>query len=289
MSRLVLLSCLCLLPTAAARAADPFDLCTNPILVKAPRGDGVREVQALTTADLLDHDRVLPGIAGAMLVVHTNDNRWSKLLVQAARQKVSPEKSLPMLLIDRFTTYKEGEEQAVQATGRNVALFAGFRLNLDLGHLVPEELPADLRAVPDGDNLKLEAVGKARLFQLTKPLPAAAPARSAPFVMGDKFETRYFNGVFRLHDDGRRSGKLVLKVDDRGEVTGALYSDKDGARYEVRGRVAAPPHLVEFTVTFPRSEQVYRGYLFTGDGQALAGTSRFGERETGFYAERLPE
>jgi hypothetical protein len=299
--RLVAVPVLLLLLPAAARPEtrpDPFDLYTNPVLVKAPQAEGVREVPRLGTSELLDHDRVLPGVSGTLLVVRTNDNRWSKLLVQVAWQKVSPERSLPMLVVERFVTYKEGEEQAVQASGRNVALFAGFRLNLDLGHLVPEELPADLRVVAEKssgkpwDGVRLESVGKARMFLVTRPLPGkpkAAPAKAEPFVMGDKFEAKYVTGTYRLRDDGRRSGKLVLKVDERGEVTGALYSDKDGARYELRGRVAGGTHLVEFTVQFPRSEQVYRGYLFTGDGKALAGTSRFGERETGFYAERLAE
>ena len=46
---------------------------------------------------------------------------------------------------------------------------------------------------------------------------------------------------------------------------------------------------MRFTVTFPRSEQVFQGMLFTGDGKALAGTSRIADREAAFYAVRIEE
>jgi hypothetical protein len=50
-----------------------------------------------------------------------------------------------------------------------------------------------------------------------------------------------------------------------------------------------PPHSVEFTVQFPRSEQTFKGWLFTGDARAITGSSRLGEREAGFYAVRVEE
>ena len=108
-------------------------------------------------------------------------------------------------------------------------------------------------------------------------------------VMGEKFDPKYFAGNFRLFDDGRRSGKLTLKVDDEGGVTGSYYSDKDGQKYDVQGKIGTPHHSIEFRVKFPRSEQVFKGMLFTGDGKAIAGTSRLVEREAGFYAVRGEE
>jgi hypothetical protein len=272
-----------------ARAADPFDLYTNPVLARAPGAKGVEEVEKLTPEQITDNDRVLPGLAGALVVVKTNDNRWGKLLVQAARQKVDADTSLPMLLVHRFVTFKEGQEQAVQASAQNVCLFPGFRLNLDLGQVVPEQLGGDLRLVVDGETVYAEPLGKARLFLVTRPLPEAAPKKGEKLVVGEKFEPRYFNGTYRLHDDGRRSGKLTLEVKENGDVTGAYYSDKDGEKYAVRGQVGKAPHSVEFTVQFPRTEQFFRGWLFTGDARALAGTSRIGDREAGFYAVRVEE
>ena len=191
-----------------------------------------------------------------------------------------------MLLIERYVTYKEGEEQQVFASGKNLALYPGFRLSLDLGQVVPEDLGGDLQFVVDGDKISARPVGKAKLYVLTKAVPGAEPKKGAKLVVGAMFDPRYFTGTFKLYDDGRRSGKLVLKVEDDNSVSGFYYSDRDGARYDVFGRVGKPAHSIQFTVKFPRTEQLFQGMLFTGDGRAMAGTSRMQEREAGFYAVR---
>jgi hypothetical protein len=80
-----------------------------------------------------------------------------------------------------------------------------------------------------------------------------------------------------------------LKVDESGDVAGSFYSDKDGAKYEVRGRIGTPAHSIQFTVKLPRTEQAFTGWLFTGDGKAITGSSRMVEREAGFYAVRIEE
>src|SRR5262245_8225622 len=283
--RTPLVSCAFLL-LAAPAFADPFDSYVNPVLTKVPTAKGVKELKQLTPDDITDNDRVLPRTSAAFIVVRTNDGRYSKLLVQSARQKLDGEKRIPILYIERFVTYREGEERTVQTSGEKLSLFPGFRLSLDLGQVVPEELGGDLRFVADGGKVYAEPLGKARLYLLTKPLPEAAPKKGGKFVMGEAFEPRYFNGTFKLYDDGRRSGTLKLKVGDGGEVTGDYYSDKDGTKYEVKGRVGSPAYAITFTVVFPRSEEVFQGWMFTGDGRALAGSARLEGRETGFYAVR---
>jgi hypothetical protein len=266
--------------------ADAFDLYTNRVLTKLMDGKNVKQVKKLTRKDLLNHDRVLPGITYAFIVVKTNAGRNAKLLVQSAHQKIDAERSLPILVIHRYVCYKEGTERTIQARGQDVSLFGGFRFSLDLGQVVPKALGGDLRLVVDGDKTHLEPVGKAKLYLVTRALPNLTP-KKGKFVMGPKFEARYFNGTFKLHDDGRRSGKLTLKVDKDGKVTGAYYSDKDGSRYEVKGKVGTPRHSIEFTIKFPRVEQRFKGMLFTGNGKAMAGTSRMDARESAFYALRL--
>jgi hypothetical protein len=280
---------LALVTVSGILRADPFDLYDNKVLGKAPDAAGVRAVKELTPSVMSDHDRVLPGITGSLLVVRTNDGRWSKLLVQPARQKIADGKSVPILLVDRFVTYKEGTDEAVQASGRNLYLFAGFRLNLDVGQVVPEEAGGDLRLVADGNKVHVEALGKAKLYLLTRPLPDAQPKKTNKLVVGGKFLPEYFNGTYRLYDDGRRSGRLTLKVEEGGDVTGEYVSDRDGEKYEVRGRIGQQPHGVQFTVKFPRVEQQFQGWLFTGDGTVLTGSSRMLEREAGFYAVRLED
>jgi hypothetical protein len=126
------------------------------------------------------------------------------------------------------------------------------------------------------------------MYVITKHLPEANPVKPAKLVIGAQFETRYFNGSYKLFDDGRRSGTLNLKVADSGEVSGWYYSDKDGQKYEVSGKVSnSPQHRIDFLVTYPRSTQTFVGYLFTGDGRAITGTSRLQNHETGFYAVRI--
>jgi hypothetical protein len=269
--------------------ADAFDDYTNPLLVKAAESDAVKEMKQVTPDDLLNNDRVLKGVDGAMLIVKTNGGRNAKLLVHPAAQKTDATHSVPTLLIDRYVTYKEGEERTLLATGKNLALFPGFRLSLDMGQVVPEALGGDLRFVVDGDKSYVEPAGKAKLYLLTKALPEATPKKTEKVVIGEKFEPRYFNGKYKLFDDGRRSGELVLKVDDDGSVSGAYYSDKDGQKYDLRGKVGTPDYSIQFTVQFPRAEQTFQGWLFTGDGKHMAGSSRMNEREAGFYATRIEE
>jgi hypothetical protein len=275
--------------TYSARAADLFDYYTNPVLSRLVETKDVQEIKQLTPSLIAENDRVLPRTASAFLVVKTNGGRYAKLLVQVARQKVDADRSIPMLLIDRYVTYKEGEERTVQAGGKNLFLFPGFRLNLDLGQVVPEELGGDVRFVVEGDKTYTQPIGKARLYLVTKALPDVVPKKGPKLVVGETFEPRYFNGTYKLYDDGRRSGSLTLKVEEDGSVSGSYYSDKDGAKYEVRGRVGTPKHSIQFTVRFPRSEQIFQGWLFTGDGQVLTGTSRLLEREAGFYARRVED
>jgi hypothetical protein len=44
--------------------ADAFDRYTNPVLLKAPAADGVKEIKQLTVSLLADNDGVIPGITG---------------------------------------------------------------------------------------------------------------------------------------------------------------------------------------------------------------------------------
>lgn len=287
--RLTALAVLALLISTPLTRADSFDNYINPILAKAPEAKGVQEIKQLTPALIADHDQVLSDVSAAFLVVKTNESRWSKLLVQSARRKIDADNSVPILLIDRYVTYKEGDEQKVQAIGKNVNLFNGFRLNLDFGQVVPADFSADLRFVAEGDKMFLEPVGKAKMYLLTEPMPEAAPKKTGKLVVGESFEIRYFSGSYKLYDDGRRSGVLKLEVDDEGGVTGGLYSDKDGSKYEVVGKIGKEKHNITFMVKLPRTEQYFVGWMFTGDGKAITGTSELQSRKTGFYAVRIEE
>src|SRR5262249_27767921 len=126
-------------------------------------------------------------------------------------------------------------------------------------------------------------------YLVTGPLKLPAAPKPARPEVGATFEVRFFNGTYKLHEDGRRTGTLTLEVTDAGDVTGSFVSDKDGEKYEGRGRVGSPRHAVSFTIKYPRVEQTFTGLMFTGDAGALAGTARMLERETAFYAVRVGE
>lgn len=272
---------------ATALRADSFDNYTNPILAKVPASKGTQSIKKLTPDAMVEHSRALPGMTAAFVVIKTNEGRLAKLLVQPAKQKISAEESAPILLIERYVTFREGEEKTVHAKGENVRLFDGFRFNLDMGQVVPEKAGGDIRIGIENGEMFVEPVGKAEMFLVTKHLPEANPKKSPRPTIGEKFEPRFFNGTYKLHDDGRRSGTLKLTVTDDGIVSGYYYSGKDGQKYEVAGKVENPPYTIKFRVTFPRTIQDYSGFMFTGDGSAIAGTSRLQDRETGFYAVRL--
>jgi hypothetical protein len=276
--------------------ADVFDNYINTLLEKVPDAVEAKQIKQLTPELILEHNKIVPDGTAAMIVVQTNEGRMAKLLVQAARKRLNDENKtlVSILLIERFATYKPGTERAVQVSGGNTFLFDGFQFSLDLGQVVPSTLTPDLRFVAeekeDKANVYLEPLGRAKMWILTKPLPEAAPKKTGgKFVIGEVFEPKYFNGKFKLYDDGRRSGVLELAVDEDGDVTGHYFSDKDGERYKVTGKVLMPKHSIQFTVKFPRTEQSFRGWLFTGTGLALTGWSKIQDREAGFYATRVEE
>lgn len=286
--RLLAAALLILLPTIAR--ADAFDNYTNPILAKIPDAKDAEKIARLTPAMMVEHGRTLPGIAGAFIVVKTNDDRYAKLLVMPGEQKIGPNKYVPIVILHRYVTFREGEERVVHASGQGVHLFEDFRFNLDIGQVVPKDVGADLRVGMDRDGVFLEPIGKAEMFLLKKHLPEANPAKPKKLEVGAKFETRYFNGAYKLYDDGRRSGKLEIKIADNGDVSGFYYSDKDGKKYDVDGKIAnTQQNRIDFRIQYPRTIQEFSGYLFTGDGRAIAGSSTLENLTAGFYAVRLEE
>jgi len=269
---------------------DGFDRLTNADLEKLIKSPDVQEHTELASAHLGPTGPRVGGMSGLLLVVKTRDGNLAKMELQLGFQKIGVIRA-PMLLIDRFVTFKAGSDQTIIAQGTKLQLFGGVRLNLDLGQVIPSSLPGDLEmvgAIPGdaaGPTLKLHAIDSTKLFHVNKLPPQ--PDKPKKFVMGEQFEPRYFTGTYKLFDDGRRSGSLTLEADEAaGTVCGSFYSDKDGRKYEVTGKLGQVRHQVNFMISFPQSKQQYQGFMFTGDGQAIAGTCKYQDRETGFYAIR---
>ena len=168
MSRLKLCTAALMFVLPPSARADSFDNYFNPLLSKIAETKSAEKVTQLTPDAMIDHSRVLPGITGTFVVVKTNEGRWARLLVQPARHKIDAEKSVPIALIERFVTYREGEERTVLAKGENIRLFHDFRFSLDIGQVVPASLGSDVRFVAEGDKVRLEPVGKAEMYLVTK-------------------------------------------------------------------------------------------------------------------------
>src|SRR5262245_54706309 len=85
--------------------ADSFDNYRNAILAKIPAAKGTQAVKKLTPDLMVEHARALPGMTAAFVLVKTNEGRLAKLLVQPAKQKISGDESVPILLIERYVTF----------------------------------------------------------------------------------------------------------------------------------------------------------------------------------------
>ncbi len=277
-----------LLFCSAPLLADQFDYYTQPVLTKAIEDKVLKEVPSLTTEEVEKHLNVLSDTQGAFVVVETNDRRLAKVLLQPARLRSGAEQ-VPMFLIEKYTTFREATERAVKASGLNVHLYGGSRLHLDHGQVVPEKLGGDLTAILSDGKLTLKPLDKAKLYVLTKSIPDVMPKKKPKLVVGEEFQIRYFNGSYKLYDDGRRTGVLKLVATEDGEVSGSYTSDKDGRDYEVKGKIGQPQHAISFEIKYPATKQAFAGHLFTGNGKVIAGTSTMQERNTGFYAERIDE
>jgi hypothetical protein len=284
--RLVLV--LIALAFAAPARADVFDRYTNSVLARAPGAEGVKEIKRLTPDLISAHGRLVPATGSALVIVKTNAGLNSKLLVQMARQRAQ-KGSVPLALLERFVTYKSGEEQALQATGQSVQVYGGFLFNLDIGQIVPAEVGGDVRFVVDGEHGYLEPVGQAKMYLITRNLPGTEAKQGTRPTIGETFEASFFTGTYKLLDDGRRTAKLILKVEADGSVGGEYISEQSGRSYEVSGKVGMAKHTIQFTVRFPQTEQTFTGWMFTRDGKAICGSSKLQEKEFGFYALRLEE
>jgi hypothetical protein len=286
--RLLLASLVLAALSCGTARADTFDRYTNSILGKVAEAEGVQTPAKVTPQLLADSGKLLPGSSAALIVIKTNGGRYSKLALQIARQR-TPNGQVPIALVERFVTFKEGDERALQATGGPIHLYSGFQLNLDLGQVVPAEVGGDLKFVSENGQSWLEPVGMAKLYLLTKPLPGTEVKKLTRPMIGEVFEPRFFSGTYKLLDDGRRAAKLILKVDDDGTVSGEYISDMSGRSYEVYGKVANPKHQITFTVKFPQTEQTFQGWMFTHEGKMITGSTRMQEREFGWVATRQDE
>ena len=267
-------------------SADEFDRIDGAALAKVIAEGGPARRDRLSFAELGALPAVLRDARGStLLIVATDSGNPARLLVAPALKASRPAdgKPVPVLAIERFDTFDAADPATRLARGKDLVLYAGFRLDLDAGQIVPEGQGGDLQFVGEGP--ALVPIGPATLFApATSPVPPAVGAArpsSGRVVPGD------FSGRYRLSADGRFGGVLTLDAGPTGDLKGRYASDLNGSSYPVEGKIGDPsPELVRFTVAYPRARHDFEGRLWTEGKSAIAGTATLLGRPHGFVAVR---
>ncbi len=270
---------------------DEFSRLLGPRLFNVPRRPDARGQSRLSIRALDALPEVLRGERAALVIVTTDEGNMAKLLLSAGFRKRTgdggKEILAPVLIVDRFETIDAGDRISWKARGREIILFEGFQFDLDSGQVVPEGFGGDIRlSISEADGLELSAVGANKLYTFEKPLPVAPTSPGRPST-GRAVLPTDFNGRYSLMANGQMSGTLDLSVDPNGMVSGQFRSDRNGAVYPMTGKVAADlSRKIEFTIQFPRSQQVYEGLLWTEGKNAFAGTVQILDHPFSFFAIR---
>ena len=265
-------------------AADVFDR-HDARLVKrlAEEGEGLKQ---LAMKDASKLKPLAATIGSPCLVAQTEDGGFAKFLVTWGLKKgKNSDKPVPVLLIERFVTYRGDRLDLTSATGKDVMMFPGFGFNLDIGQIVPEGQGADITFTPDGDLVPAEHV---KLVVLNgSQLPPAEKAERPDPNSHEGVLAEDFTGHWKLNADGRWLGELELKVTEGGRAAGSFISDESKNSYEVSGQTGGVPHNLKLEVFLANTQLSVDGYLWTKDKSQMAGTVTMTGRKFGFVATRV--
>lgn len=263
-------------------SADVFDRHTLTELKRA-----IDEFPAATQITLKDVAKIKPlaaTLSSPCVAVKTNSGNYAKCLVGWGLRK-GGEKPTPVVVLERFVTYRIDRPDLTTAAGKDVMLFPGFGFNFDIGQVVPIDQGADVKFTAEG---AFEPVGEAAMTpirgsMLAAPDPSAKhdPAASEAIVPKD------FAGSWRVDADGRWKGEWELTVDEADRVAGTFVSEELQNRYEMLGQLGQAPHQLKLTITLANTQMLVDGYLWTKDKSTMAGTINLAGRKFGFVAHRL--
>lgn len=263
-------------------AADAFDRHTSYWLRQVI--DNNQPLQQLSLEDGSKLKSIAPAISSPCIVVKTDEGNYTKALIGWGFVK-NPNGMVPVLLIERYVTYRSDRSDVTSAAGKDVMLFAGFSFNFDIGQVVPEGQGGDIRLAKDGTLVSLEGAELYGMDGSQLPPPAAGEKHDPHDHQG--VLPRDFTGIWKANVDGRWTGEWELQVEDSGRVSGRYTSDETKSTYDITGRVAALPHNIKLAIQLDNAEQTIDAYLWTKDKSALAGTVTLAGRKFGFYALRV--
>jgi len=223
-------------------------------------------------------------LSSPCVVVRTDEGNVAKVLLGWGLRK-GGEQPTPVVLLERFVTFRSDRPDLTTAVGKEVMLFPGFGFNLDIGQVVPEGHGADIEFTADG---AVQPLGNAVVVPLNgSQLPAAAKAETYDPQSHDGVVLQDFAGQWRINADGRWKGEWELTIGENGRVAGTFLSEELQNRYEIVGQPGAAPHHLKADVFLANAQMQVDAYLWTTDKSQMAGTVTLTGRKFGFHATRI--
>lgn len=218
-------------------------------------------------------------ISTPCLIVKTSEGNFAKMLVSWGFRK-NGEDRLPVLLIERFVTYRGDRPEMTAATGKDILLFAGFEFDFDIGQVVPPKAGGDISFSAES---VLEAVPPSILFALSKSL---VPAEGKPVTAEPGTAAQGFAGDWIVNADDRWNGEWSLKVDGEGRIVGKFVSSESQNTYDITGNLSGLPHQARLEIFLANTQISVEAYLWTNTQNDMAGVVTVAGRKFGFFARR---
>lgn len=264
-----------------AIAADVFDRHTSDVLIAA--SEKSKPLARLGLDEAAQWKTLGPAVSSPAIVIRTTDGNWAKAIVGWGFRK-GRDKPVPVLLIERYVTYRGDRGDTTVASGKDVMLFAGLSFNFDIGQVVPDGQGGDIRFT---DKAEIETLDEAQMFALNGSLlPAAGADEEGTPNDHEGVLPRDFAGTWIVNIDGRWRGEWSLAVTESGRIGGTYLSDDTKSSYDMAGRIAALPHHVKLYVQLENAQQTIDAYLWTTDKSMMAGTATVAGRTFGLFAVR---
>ncbi len=274
--------CLVFCVANTTRAADLFDRhALADLKLAAKDASALEEIAAATAAKWKP---LSARISTPCLIVRTNEGHWSKALLAWGQRKLKGrEQPHPVLVLERFVTYRSDREGQTAAIGKDVMLFAGHSFSFDIGQVVPTGSGADIEFTEAG---LIKPLGEAKLFALNGSQLAAADATKPRPDDHEGVLPRDFAGTWKVSIDGRWTGTWEIGVDDQRTVLGKFISDDTQSRYELYGKVSNIPHQAKLEIDLANTNMSIEALLFNSDKSTMSGTVVMANRKLGFVAKR---
>ena len=269
--------------STATFSADVFERHAAPLVKKlADEGTVTRE---LAMADAAKLKPLAANIGSPCLILKTDSGNYTKALVSWGLKKgKGTDKPTPLLLIERYVSYRGERLDLTSAIGKDVMLFPGFGFDFDIGQVVPAGQGADIEFTAEAT---LACATEAKLVVMNgSQLPPTEKIKHDPNDH-EGVVAQDFTGTWKLNADGRWLGELDLKVSDGGRATGSFTSDESKNAYELGGQTGSTPHNLKLEVFLANTQLSVDGYLWTKDKSQMAGTVMMTGRKFGFVATRV--